>query len=772
MDEGEAALSRPFGGRSVSMVQRQGSRTFALACLTALALALLIYWPVHGAGFAWDDFKFLLESGWMTDSSRWPDLIKHGFPEWAGYYRPLGVVLYIVETNLAGFSPAPMHLLSLGIHLANIILVGMLARSLMRECSEPAASGRLQTIAWPFAAMCLYALHPALVEPVVWISAQYDMLTTGFMLLGLVLNLRLRNIVLRAAGVAFCFFLAACAKEAALSFPFLLAIFDWLCARRAPVNHLPEREASSSALRAIAARQWPVYAAVLVAGIAYLCLRAWGLGFLINPATKATWSFWPQFQTTCFTYLAYWKLIVWPMSSLAPTYEVAVAPFATVSLKLLLVDAGAIAIAALGLWQLWRRTALGAAIAGASAALLPVLHIIPQEFAGSLYHCRYAMTAIATTCALVPLLLHGAKLHERSALLARSAAFCGCVWLAFATINTRICIPLWSDDVKLWQWALLENPGSSKVQESLLGAYIRTNDYDRAKVLADSMMQGEARSSFGSMSPPAFKVVNLLLHLANGALLYALLRRIIHRLVPPTTTIPPDVLALVIAGLWLLHPLHVSSVLYITQRMNVLATTFMLAGLVCYAEGRLLSLRGDRSGIWTGIFGMGLLGLLAVFSKETGAMIIVYALIIEWFCFRFETPSRQRWLLQALYLLGVALPLALYAVNLLLHPELLNWTRHDFTVYTRLLSEARVVCDYLLWTFVPLPSSMSIFHDDIAASTGLFAPPTTAVSILFLLGLALAAWHWRKRAPAFAFGVACGRPRDRQQRPGARARHQ
>lgn len=515
MDEGEAALSRPFGGRSVSMVQRQGSRTFALACLTALALALLIYWPVHGAGFAWDDFKFLLESGWMTDSSRWPDLIKHGFPEWAGYYRPLGVMLYIAETNLARFSPAPMHLLSLGIHLANIILVGLLARSLVQQCSATPASDRLQTIIWPFAAMCLYALHPVLVEPVVWISAQYDMLTTGFTLLGLVLNLRLRNIALRAAGVGFCFFLAAGAKEAALSFPFLLAIFDWLCTRRVSASDLRERETASGALRAMAVRQWPVYAAVLVAGIAYLGLRAWGLGFLINPGTKATWALWPQWQTACFTYLAYWKLIVWPMSNLAPVYDVDLNPFTTVSLKLLIIDTEAIAIVALGFWQLWRRTALGAAIVGASAALLPVLHIIPQEFAGSLYHCRYAMTAIATTCALLPLLLHDVKLHERSALLVRSTVFCGCVWLAFATINTRLCIPLWSDDVKLWQWALLENPGAPKVQESLLGAYIRTNDYDRAKSIADVMMQGEARSSFGSMLNVA--ALRIAMHDADGA---------------------------------------------------------------------------------------------------------------------------------------------------------------------------------------------------------------------------------------------------------------
>jgi len=469
------------------------SALVSIASVAVLVLAIAIYWPVHAAGFVWDDFKFLVDSGWMTDRSRWPGLIVHGFPEWAGYYRPLGVVLYIVETNLSGFSPAPMHLLSLGIHLANIVLVGLLARSILRECSR--ASGRLETIAWPCVAMLVYALHPALAEPVVWISAQYDMLTTAFTLLGLSINLRVRGVALRAVGTASCFLLAAGAKEAALSFPLLLVVFDWLRTRA----DAQDGRAPSLALRAAIRRQWPVYAAVLVAGMIYLGLRLLGIGFLINPATKAAWSFWPQLQTACFTYLAYLKLIVWPMSGLAPMYDVDVAPFATFSAKLLAIDAGAIALVAIGLWLLWRRTTWGALITGVTAALLPVLHVIPQEFAGSLYHCRYAMTAIGTACALLQLLLHDAGVRTLAPRFVRGLALAGCVWLAFAVVNTRACIVLWSDDVRLWQWALLENPGSLKAQESLLGAYIRTDDHARAKALADTMMQGEARASFGSM---------------------------------------------------------------------------------------------------------------------------------------------------------------------------------------------------------------------------------------------------------------------------------
>src|SRR5512146_1541458 len=66
------------------------------------------------------------------------------------------------------------------------------------------------------------------------------------------------------------------------------------------------------------------------------------------------------------------------------------------------------------------------------------------------------------------------------------------------------------------------------------------------------------------MNPFAFKLVNLSIHLANGALIYAIGRRLATRLINPrtTATIRPDTLALIAAGLWLLHPLNVSGVVY------------------------------------------------------------------------------------------------------------------------------------------------------------------------------------------------------------------
>jgi hypothetical protein len=258
--------------------------------------------------------------------------------------------------------------------------------------------------------------------------------------------------------------------------------------------------------------------------------------------------------------------------------------------------------------------------------------------------------------------------------------------------------------------------------------------------------------AFG-MDPFAFKLVNVLIHLASGTLLYALFRRIAGRLAPTAGPMRSDIVAFFGAAIWLLHPLHVSSVLYIVQRMNLLATMFVLAGLLCYTEGRLRMLRGE-TGLLSALSGLCLFGLLAVFSKENGALIAMYALAIELSCFRFTAPTRARSALIAFFCTTVALPAVLYAVHLGIHPESLAYARNGFTLYTRLISEARVLCDYLLWIFVPIPSFMGMYHDDIAVSSGLFAPISTVVSIGFLAALCVGAWSLRKRVPVFAFGVA------------------
>lgn len=260
------------------------------------------------------------------------------------------------------------------------------------------------------------------------------------------------------------------------------------------------------------------------------------------------------------------------------------------------------------------------------------------------------------------------------------------------------------------------------------------------------------------MSPLAFKLTNVAIHLLNGVLIYQLARRIAPRLVANGlhAGFEAKALALIAMALWLLHPLNLSGVVYVVQRMNELAALFILLGLLAYAEGRVRMLRGDQ-GLVLAIAGILVFGVLAALSKENGALITAYALVVEACCFGFAAPQRtQQRVLKGFFWLTLALPVALFLAWLVFDPQWLasGYAGRHFTLYQRVLSEARILCDYLLWIFIPLPHWMGIYHDDIATSTGLLHPATTLAAIVFLLGLIFAAWRWRRRSPGFAFAVA------------------
>ena len=89
--------------------------------------------------------------------------------------------------------------------------------------------------------------------------------------------------------------------------------------------------------------------------------------------------------------------------------------------------------------------------------------------------------------------------------------------------------------------------------------------------------------------PTSFKLVNLIIHLANGLAVYRLMVLIMlapfssHRLNANSRRWLP----LVVTALWLFHPLQVSTVLYIYQRMAELGTLFLLLGCASYTLARL-----------------------------------------------------------------------------------------------------------------------------------------------------------------------------------------
>lgn len=274
-----------------------------------------------------------------------------------------------------------------------------------------------------------------------------------------------------------------------------------------------------------------------------------------------------------------------------------------------------------------------------------------------------------------------------------------------------------------------------------------------------SMLTFAVNHYFFGMNPVAFKVVNLLLHLMSGFLIYALGKTIIPYLSTRTgfsgKQNNAQWIALFVATCWLLHPLHVSDVMYIVQRMNQLSTLFTLIGLLCYVKGRVLMLCG-KPGFMIASAGLLAFGVCAIFSKENGALIFLYALVVEMICFRFRDSGGQiSTKINTLFIVIVGLPGLIALVFILTNPEwlLLRYEVRDFTLTERAITQPRILLHYLLWIFVPLPSFMGLYHDDIQTSKSLLDPATSLGAILLLASLIFAAWRMREIFPGLLFAA-------------------
>ncbi len=267
------------------------------------------------------------------------------------------------------------------------------------------------------------------------------------------------------------------------------------------------------------------------------------------------------------------------------------------------------------------------------------------------------------------------------------------------------------------------------------------------------------------LDPFWWKVTNVAIHLLNGLLVFILARM----LLPLRDGPRPDprhrsrrigLIAALIAGGWMLLPINLTAVLYIVQRMASMANVFVLLGLIGYVACRRHMLAAPRH-YWRSLLGCVaslVLGTAIGFTaKETAIMLPLYAFLVEWVLFRFAAASGRHRIdkpLAGLYVLILLVPLVVGLMWQLPHVLASStWSTRDFTLRTRLLSEARIVCDYIRWTLVPTPDPLSFYHDNYVASSGLLTPWTTLACIV-LIGVLIALALWlRRRAPLVSLGL-------------------
>jgi len=246
--------------------------------------------------------------------------------------------------------------------------------------------------------------------------------------------------------------------------------------------------------------------------------------------------------------------------------------------------------------------------------------------------------------------------------------------------------------------------------------------------------------------PRDFKFVNLLIHLINGFLLALCCVLIGRQWRLPTI---PLIATAVISFIWLAHPIQVSTVLYVVQRMTLLSATFTLLALLFYLLGRRFLIKGENMpGIILVLIALVPIVLLALLNKENGILIYLYVLVLEYTLF---TTSEQPKLLLKFRqgLLAATVLIAVVGLIFILPSTLEGYDLKPFSFSERILTQFLVLTIYLANIAVLLPNYYGVFHDDFADAQGL----SLIFSMLFILGLIVAALVKRKEWPLFSFAV-------------------
>ncbi|MCI5072192.1 tetratricopeptide repeat protein [bacterium] len=191
----------------------------------------------------------------------------------------------------------------------------------------------------------------------------------------------------------------------------------------------------------------------------------------------------------------------------------------------------------------------------------------------------------------------------------------------------------------------------------------------------------------------SWRVINLLVHISNGILLYYFIR---------SFKVKPKY-AFYMALLFLIHPIQTLAVQFVWKRSTSFAVFFMFLGLCHYAYCRWYK--------YVSVLLQVVLFSLAFFCKEIAiiypALLFSYAVLNQ--KNQEQTFAQKRFLFLSLFIFaGILLWFRLFYIQELLAPSLGQMTQNrvfDKDIY--FLSSMRSVLHYIMWFFNPEPFLMN-----------------------------------------------------------------
>lgn len=414
----------------------------------------------------YDDGLYVFDNVHVRNGFSWQG-VAHVFRSGeTGTWQPVTMLSHMFDAQLFGLRPWGHHLSGVLIHSINAALLALALTRLTRDFYPS------------LAVAAVFALHPAHVESVAWVSERKDVLSTLFWMLGLLAYERYarRSSAFAYAAVVAAMAVGLMAKPMLVTLPCVLLLLDYWPLRR--ISHLLSRDslrvvpdklflfalaAASSVVTLVVQRQNEAIvslenlpmatrlANVAVSYVKYIGLMLWPAGLAIDyPHPKDTLATWQIAGSVAF--LAAVTLIVFMLRRRAPYLLVG------------------------WLWYL-----------GTLVPVVGIIHVGEQGMADRYTYIPSIGLTIAVVFAVADALAH--RPSWRSAVAVACVALC----VGYAAMTWRQ-IGFWKNTESLWARAAAVNPRHERALRNLADILIDQRRFDEAIKKLDAAVRLEPRN--------------------------------------------------------------------------------------------------------------------------------------------------------------------------------------------------------------------------------------------------------------------------------------
>jgi len=436
------------------------SRTVILCCILAGLTVISYVGVLHSSFLSYDDTDYVTQNKFIQHGLTIKSILWAFSTFYASNWHPLTWISHMVDWTVFDNHPGPHHMVNLGLHTANSVLLFLLIFY-------------MTGFFWRAAMVAfLFALHPIHVESVAWVAERKDVLSTFFWLATTfayawyVRKPSWKRFPLVILGFGF----AILAKPMVVTLPFTLLLLDIWPFRRIRLDTGNIGRTVDDGIK-LAFEKWPLF--LMTFSSCILTYLAQSAGHAVSSENALPW--WVRLCNAAMSYWRYLGKMVWPNPLITYYHHEA----RNIHVPLAILAALALLFVTFACFRLGKkRPYLIAGWLWYLGTLVPVIGFPVQVGVQAMAERYSYIPSIGIFIAFVWLVGDfGEKIPSVKRMLG-AAAIAAIAAMTVLTINQ---VKVWKNTITLFSHVLETDPRGEFPNLSLGAAYMRAENYPEAQ---------------------------------------------------------------------------------------------------------------------------------------------------------------------------------------------------------------------------------------------------------------------------------------------------